>query len=85
MGTNACENAPSAKSRRSRLGRRKATTNASIANPAPKVTARSASRANPVMRDTSVIALTEAAALRRFMGDGGASGAAGGRETRGGT
>ena len=43
------------------------------------------SRANPVMRDTSVIALTEAAALRRFMGEAARRGPPGARETRGGS
>src|SRR5258708_3769723 len=65
-GTKACENAPSAKRRRSRLGMRKATTNASIARPAPNRIARSVSRTKPVMRDASVMPLTEAAALSRF-------------------
>ena len=70
MGTNACEKAPSANRRRSRFGMRKATTKASIAKPAPKAMAMRVSRTNPVMRETSVIALTEAAAFRRFMGAG---------------
>src|SRR5258708_17594204 len=65
-GTKACENAPSAKRRRSRLGMRKATTNASIARRAPNRIARSVSRTKPVMRDASVMPLTEAAALSRF-------------------
>jgi hypothetical protein len=36
IGTKACENAPSANSRRSRFGMRKATLKASVAAPAPK-------------------------------------------------
>ena len=44
IGTKACENAPSANSRRSRLGMRKATKNASVARPAPKTRAMKKSR-----------------------------------------
>src|SRR5471030_2580510 len=65
-GTNAWENAPSANRRRSRLGMRKATTKASNARPAPNWLASRISRARPVMRDSSVMPLTEAAALSRF-------------------
>ena len=43
-GTNACENAPSAKRRRSRLGMRKATKKASVAKPAPNARAMKKSR-----------------------------------------
>ncbi len=46
---------------------RKATTKASIVAPAPKRMAISVSRTNPVMRDASVMPLTEAAALSRFI------------------
>ena len=67
IGTKACENAPSAKIRRSRLGRRKATTNASIAMPAPKIRASTASRTKPSTRDSMVMLPIFANALRRFM------------------
>src|SRR5258706_8202607 len=66
IGTKACEIAPSANRRRSRLGRRNATLNASMSAPAPKPRARITSRARPRMRDTSVQLLTVAAARRRF-------------------
>jgi hypothetical protein len=39
IGTKACENAPSANRRRSRLGILKATKNASVISPAPKMRA----------------------------------------------
>jgi hypothetical protein len=45
---------------------RKATTKASIESPAPNRIASSVSRMKPVIRDASVMPLTEAAALRRF-------------------
>ena len=45
IGTNACENAPSANSRRSRFGMRNATKNASVAKPAPNARAMKKSRA----------------------------------------
>src|SRR5258708_37019271 len=54
IGTNACANAPSAKSRRSRLGSLNATKNASVYSPAPKARAITASRTNPRIRDTKV-------------------------------
>ena len=66
-GTKACEKAPSANSRRSRLGMRKATKNASVAAPAPNSLAITTSRTNPRTRDTSVMLLTVASALSRFM------------------
>jgi hypothetical protein len=46
---------------------RKATKNASVTAPAPKTTAINTSRTKPVMRDSNVIALTEAAAPSRFI------------------
>src|SRR5471030_82608 len=67
IGTKAWEKAPSANRRRSRLGIRKATKNASVASPAPNRRAITASRTKPRMRDTSVMALTVASARRRFM------------------
>ena len=66
-GTKACENAPSANSRRSRLGMRKAIWNASIAAEVPNKAAPICSRTRPVMRETNVRAETEKAALNRFM------------------
>src|SRR5262249_32196307 len=66
-GTNACENAPSANKRRSRFGRRKATTNASVARLAPNPRAMMKSRAKPRMRLTKVRPLTVTRARRRFM------------------
>src|SRR6266568_4510218 len=66
-GTKACEKAPSANSRRSRLGMRKATKNASVAAPAPNSLAITTSRTNPRTRDTSVMLLTVASAFSRFM------------------
>src|SRR5690348_16767296 len=66
IGTNAWENAPSAKRRRNRFGRRKAASNASICRPAPKTVALSVSRKSPVMRDRSVIPLTVVRVRRRF-------------------
>jgi hypothetical protein len=65
-GTNAWEKAPSAKRRRSRLGIRNATKKASVAIPAPNITAMIVSRTKPVIRDSNVMPLTEAAALSRF-------------------
>ena len=47
-GTKACENAPSAKKRRSRFGIRNATANASITGPAPNQVENAMSRASPV-------------------------------------
>jgi len=46
---------------------RKATKNASVATPAPNSLAISTSLMNPRMRDTSVMLLTVASALSRFM------------------
>src|SRR5437762_6554691 len=66
-GTKACEKAPSANRRRSRLGRRKATKKASVAIPAPKARAMKKSRAKPRMRLTNVRPLTVTRARRRFM------------------
>ena len=67
IGTKACENAPSANRRRSRLGILNATKNASVAMPAPNTRAITASRTKPRMRETSVMLLTVASALSRFM------------------
>src|SRR5699024_1807256 len=53
-GTNDCANAPSANSRRMKLGILNATRNASICGPAPNSTANSTSRANPNTRDVRV-------------------------------
>src|SRR5262249_18817129 len=64
--TNACENAPSAKRRRRMFGRRNAASNASIWSPAPKEAALRLSRASPVIRDRSVMALTVETARSRF-------------------
>src|SRR5688500_5064508 len=69
-GTNACANAPSPTRRRSRFGMRKATKKASVRAPAPKVTAMRTSRTKPEIRDSSVMALTEAAAFSRFTRSG---------------
>src|SRR5690606_9666921 len=68
MGTKACEKAPSAKVRRSRLGSLKATTKASAATPAPKIRAMMVSRTKPRMRDSMVAELTLASDLSRFIG-----------------
>ena len=84
-GTNACWNAPSPNSRRSRFGRRNATLNASVSALAPKVREMIMSRARPVMRDRSVRLLTVARARNRFTAGGlGGTGAmrAGGRTAR---
>ena len=67
IGTKACENAPSAKIRRKRLGSLKATTKASIAAPAPKIRATTASRTKPNTRENIVILLKRAKTARRFM------------------
>lgn len=67
IGTNAWENAPSAKMRRSRLGSLKAMKKASVAIPAPKVRAMMVSRTNPSIRESIVIELTAANDLSRFM------------------
>ena len=61
IGTKACAKAPSANSRRSRFGMRKATQNASVMGPAPKARATRTSRARPEMRDSNVKLLTVAA------------------------
>ena len=53
-GTKAWLKAPSANRRRSRLGMRNATLNASVSALAPKVAAISNSRTKPVTRDSSV-------------------------------
>ena len=66
-GTNACEKAPSPKRRRSRFGMRKATKNASVASPAPKILAMKKSRTKPRIRETSVKLLTVARARSRFI------------------
>src|SRR3989442_5996984 len=66
-GTKACEKAPSANRRRSRLGMRKATKNASVARPAPKARAMKKSRTYPRMRDTSVRLDIAKRARSRFM------------------
>src|SRR3569832_2414719 len=67
MGTKACENEPSANSRRSRMGILKATKKASVSMPAPKTRAMMVSRTNPRMRESRVMLLTAARALSRFM------------------
>src|ERR1700674_742476 len=67
IGTNACENAPSANSRRRILGKRNAASKASICKPAPKPTALRLSRTSPVILDSSVNALTVDSALSRFI------------------
>jgi hypothetical protein len=46
---------------------RNATKNASVAIPTPKIRAISTSLTNPRMRETSVMPLTVASVLRRFM------------------
>src|SRR5687768_13122043 len=66
-GTNACEKAPSANSRRRKLGSLKATKKASVTKPAPKTRAITRSRTKPRMREMSVMLLTVATALSRFM------------------
>ena len=66
-GTKACEKAPSANSRRSRLGMRNATLKASVITLAPKAAATICSRISPVMRDASVSRETVEAARSRFM------------------
>jgi hypothetical protein len=67
IGTKACENAPSANSRRSRFGMRKATLKASVAAEAPNVAAINCSRTRPVTLEARVSSETVEAALRRFM------------------
>ena len=67
IGTNACENAPSANMRRRMFGKRNAASKASICNPAPKPTALMLSRISPVMRESKVSALTAESVLSRFM------------------
>jgi len=64
-GMKAAESAPSANSRRSELGMRNASTNASVAAPAPKTLAMTTSRTTPVRRDSSVSPLKEAARVSR--------------------
>ena len=58
VGTNADDIAPSANRSRSKLGIRKATLNASVANPAPNNVAMTCSRARPSRRDRNVAAPT---------------------------
>ena len=70
-GTKACENAPSANSRRNRLGMRKATLKASVMPLAPKAAATICSRTRPVTRDSRVSRETVEAALSRFNGSKG--------------
>src|SRR5436309_7855570 len=67
MGTKACEKAPSANRRRKMFGSRNAASKASICSPAPNATALMLSRARPVIRDSSVIALTVDSAFSRFI------------------
>ncbi len=69
-GTKACEKAPSANSRRSRLGMRNATLKASVMTLAPKAAATICSRTKPVMRDASVRRETVDAARSRFIEEG---------------
>ncbi len=59
IGTNAVLNAPSANSRRNRLGKRNAALNASDTGEIPSTAAISASRTKPKTRDTSVRPPTE--------------------------
>ncbi|MNS94905.1 hypothetical protein D3C72_1291370 [compost metagenome] len=66
IGTKACENAPSAKTRRSRLGIRNATLKASVMSEAPKARAIRISRTSPVTRESMVRLLMVASALSRF-------------------
>ncbi|CSS38474.1 Uncharacterised protein [Shigella sonnei] len=68
IGTNAWENAPSAKIRRNKLGSLKATKKASVAIPAPKILATIASRAKPSTRENMVIELTAASDFNKFIG-----------------
>ena len=63
IGTKACENAPSANRRRSRLGSLKATKKASVSAPAPKARAVSISRTKARIRESSVRLLMAARAL----------------------
>ena len=67
MGTKACENAPSANSRRSRFGMRKATLNASVSALTPKLDATISSRPSPVTREMRVNNETVEAARSKFM------------------
>ena len=67
MGTNAWEKAPSANNRRSKLGIRKATQNASVKGLAPKVRAIKISRIRPVIRDKRVKPLTVTAERNRLI------------------
>src|SRR5699024_9469687 len=67
IGTKAWANAPSANNLRSRLGIRKATQNASVNPPAPKLRAIKISRNSPVMRDKKVKPLMTAADRNRLM------------------
>ena len=72
-GTNACENAPSAKKRRMRFGILNATVNASMTGPEPNQAENAMSRARPVMRDNSVMKpTTDVAVSRRRRGRAGA-------------
>ena len=67
IGTKAWLKAPSAETRRKRLGILKATIKASLTIPAPNTRAISVSRTNPSMRDINVILPTLASALSKFM------------------
>ena len=62
-GTTAVDSAPSARSRRSRFGMRKATKNASVSGPAPKTRATTMSRTKPSTRLASVASPIEPTAL----------------------
>ena len=53
--------------RRSRLGSLNATTNASIAAPAPKIRATTVSRTKPMMRESMVMLLRRAKTPKRFI------------------
>ena len=66
IGTNACENAPSAKRRLNRFGIRKATLKASVISEAPNALAIRVSLTSPKTRDSMVMLLTLAAADSRF-------------------
>ncbi len=67
IGTKAWAKAPSANSRRNRLGMRKATQKASVMGPAPKARATRMSRTSPEIRDSRVKLLTVAAERNRLM------------------
>jgi len=67
MGTNACEKAPSAKSRLNKFGILNATKNASVKPEAPKARAINSSRNKPVMRESMVMPEMVNSVLSKFM------------------